>query len=109
MSSMHVALADFAEVSDRIIGLGSLQYVTSPEVRKNIKAGKIATVGLDGNINKELILTMRPDILIDMDNPDVGFDRYKTLTDAGIPVLSHLDSLPTNPPRRAQSATPLHP
>ncbi|HEX9509957.1 MAG TPA: ABC transporter substrate-binding protein [Puia sp.] len=102
MSSMHVALADFAEVSDRIIGLGSLQYVTSPEVRKNIKAGKIATVGLDGNINKELILTMHPDILIDMGNPDVGFGRYKTLTDAGIPVLLNVEWLETSPLGRAE-------
>ena len=102
MSSMHIALADFAEVSDRIIGLGSLEYVTSPIVRKNIAAGKIATVGLDGNINKELILTLRPDVLMDMGNPDAGFGRYKTLTDAGVPVLLNVEWLENSPLGRAE-------
>jgi iron complex transport system substrate-binding protein len=102
MSSMHIALADFAEVADRIVGLGSLQYVTSPEVRKNIKAGKIAQVGLDGNINNELILTMHPDVLMDMGNPDAGFGRYKTLTDAGVPVLLNVEWLETSPLGRAE-------
>ena len=102
MSSMHIALADFAGVADRIIGLGSLQYVTSPEVRKNIKAGKVATVGLDGNINKELILTMHPDVLMDMGNPEAGFERYKTLTDAGVPVLLNVEWLETSPLGRAE-------
>jgi iron complex transport system substrate-binding protein len=102
MSSMHIALADFAEVSDRIIGLGSLEYVTSPIVRKNIAAGKIATVGLDGNINKELVLTLHPDVLMDMGNPDAGFGRYKTLTDAGVPVLLNVEWLENSPLGRAE-------
>src|SRR5258708_19574034 len=54
MASMHVALADFAEVSDRIIALGTLQYVTSPEVRKNIKTGKRPTQALDAQSPQHL-------------------------------------------------------
>lgn len=102
MSSMHIALADFVGVADRITGLGSLQYVTSPNVRKNIKAGKIAQVGLDGNMNNELILTMHPDVLMDMGNPDASFGRYKTLTDAGVPVLLNVEWLETSPLGRAE-------
>lgn len=102
MSSMHIALADFAGVADRVIGLGSLQYVTSPDVRKNIKAGKIAQVGLDNNMNNEMILTMHPDVLMDMGNPDASFGRYKTLTDAGVPVLLNVEWLESNPLGRAE-------
>jgi iron complex transport system substrate-binding protein len=102
MSSMHIALADFAGVADRIIGLGSLLYVTSPDVRKNIKAGQVAQVGLDGNINNELILTMHPDVLMDMGNPEAGFSRYKTLTDAGVPILLNVEWLETSPLGRAE-------
>jgi len=102
MSSMHIALADFVGVADRITGLGSLQYVTSPNVRRNIKAGKIAQVGLDGNMNNEMILTMHPDVLMDMGNPDASFGRYKTLTDAGVPVLLNVEWLETSPLGRAE-------
>ena len=102
MSSMHVALADFVNVADRITGLGSLEYITSPTVRKNIKAGKVTQVGLDGNMNNELILTMHPDVLIAMGNPDAGFGRYKTLTDAGIPVLLNTEWLEGSPLGRTE-------
>jgi iron complex transport system substrate-binding protein len=102
MSSMHIALADFAGVSDRITGLGSLAYVSSPEVRKNIKDGKVTAVGIDAGMNDELILTMHPGVLIAMGNPDAGFGRYKTLTDAGVPVLLNAEWLESTPLGRAE-------
>jgi iron complex transport system substrate-binding protein len=102
MSSMHIALADYVGVADRITGLGSFQYVTCPLVRQRIKSGKIKEVGLDGNMNNELILSMHPDVLIDMGNPDAGFGRYKTLTDAGVPVLLNTEWLESTPLGRAE-------
>jgi iron complex transport system substrate-binding protein len=102
MSSMHIALADFAEVADRITGLGSLQYVTSPAVRKNIQAGKVAEVGLDGNMNAERVIAMHPDVVMVMGNPDAGFGLYKTLTEAGIPVLLNTEWLESTPLGRTE-------
>jgi iron complex transport system substrate-binding protein len=102
MSSMHVALADFAGVADRITGLGSLEYISSPEVRQRIKAGQVKEVGLDGSMNNELILTMRPGVLIAMGNPDAGFGKYKILTDAGVPVLLNAEWLESTPLGRAE-------
>jgi iron complex transport system substrate-binding protein len=102
MSSMHVALADFAGVADRITGLGSLEYIHSPEVRQYIKAGKVKEVGLDGNMNNELILSMHPGVLIAMGNPDAGFGKYKILTDAGVPVLLNAEWLESTPLGRAE-------
>lgn len=102
MSSMHVALTDFVGISDRITGLGSLQYITSPVVRGNIKTGKVAEVGLDGNLNNELIISMHPGILIDMANPEAGFGKFKTLIDAGVPVLLNTEWLENTPLGRAE-------
>jgi len=102
MSSMHVALADFAGVADRITGLGSFQYIYSPIVRSNIKAGKLTQVGLDGNLNNELLITMHPGILMASSNPDAGSGKYKTLTDAGIPVVMNAEWLETTPLGRAE-------
>jgi cobalamin transport system substrate-binding protein len=102
MSSMHVALADFVGVSDRITGLGSLQYITSPTVRGNIKAGKIKEVGMDANLNNELIISMHPGLLIAMANPEAGFGKFKTLMDAGVPVLLNTEWLENTPLGRAE-------
>jgi iron complex transport system substrate-binding protein len=102
MSSMHIALAAFAGVAGRITGLGSLDYVSSREVRNNIKSGKVVAVGLEGTMNNELIITMHPGVLIATGNPDAGFGRYKTLTDAGVPVLLNNEWLETTPLGRAE-------
>jgi iron complex transport system substrate-binding protein len=102
MSSMHIALADFAEVADRIVGLGSLQYVTSPVVRKNIQAGKVVAVGMDANMNNEQVIAMHPDVVMVMGNPDAGFTGYKTLTEAGVPVLLNAEWLESTPLGRAE-------
>ena len=102
MSSMHVALADFAGVADRIRGLGSFDYLNSLTVRNNVKAGKVNQIGLDGNINNELIISMHPGILMSMANPDVGFGKYKTLIDAGVPVMPNSEWLETTPLGRAE-------
>ena len=102
MSSMHVALAEFAGVGDRITGLGNFMYINSLPVRAGIKAGKISQVGLDGNINSELIITLHPGLFMTMSNPDASFGKYKTLIDAGVPVLPNAEWLETTPLGRAE-------
>lgn len=102
MSSMHIALADFANAADIIVGLGSLKYVTSPSVRKNIEAGKVKEVGLDGTMNDEMLITMNPDLVMVMGSPDAKYSKYQTLSGAGIPVMLNSEWLETTPLGRAE-------
>ncbi|MDO7742772.1 MAG: ABC transporter substrate-binding protein, partial [Pedobacter sp.] len=102
MSSMHVALADFAGSADAIVGLGSLKYVSSPVVRANIKAGKVKEVGIDGTMNDEVLISMKPDLLMVMGNPDAKFSKYETLSGAGVPVMLNSEWLETTPLGRAE-------
>lgn len=102
MSSMHIGIADFAGVADRITGLGSLQYVNAPIVRTNIKAGKVTQVGLDGNLNNELLISMHPGLVMAMSNPDASTGQYKVLVKAGIPVVLNAEWLESTPMGRAE-------
>jgi iron complex transport system substrate-binding protein len=103
-SSVHVALADFAGVADRIVGLGDLQYVNSPVVREGIRTGKVKQTGIDNSINRELVISMRPGVLIAMTDPDAALGQYKAIIDAGIPVVSDAEWLETTPLGRAEWA-----
>ena len=102
MSSMHVGMADFLEIADRITGLGSFQYINSPIVRANIKAGKTIQVGLDGNLNNELLISMHPGLIMAMSNPEATTAKYKILMDAGIPVILNAEWLESTPLGRAE-------
>ncbi len=100
--SIHIAEVDFAGVADLITGLGDLRYVSSPEVRKNIGEGKVKGVGLDATVNNELVFSMHPDLFIASGAPGAGTGKYKTLIDAGIPVLLNTDWLEADPLGRAE-------
>lgn len=102
MSSMHIAMVDFAESANTIVGQGSLKYVTSAVVRKNIKDGKVKQVGLDGSMNHELIISMKPDMMMAMGNPTARFSHYQTLKGAGVPVLINNEWLESSPLARME-------
>ena len=101
-SSMHIALADFARATDIITGLAEVKYVSSPDVRKNLAAGKIAEVGNGSTMNHELIISMKPDLVMTMGSPDAPFSRYQTLINAGIPVMMNAEWLETDPIGRSE-------
>jgi iron complex transport system substrate-binding protein len=102
MSSTHVGMADFAGVSDRITGVGNFQYINSPIVRENIRAHRIKEVGLDENINNELVISMHPGLLLAMSNPEANAAKYRILTDAGVPVLVMAEWLENTPLGKAE-------
>lgn len=101
-SSVHVALADFVGVGDRITGLGNFKYINSPVVRQGIQTGRVKEIGVDSRINTELLISMRPGVLIAMTNPDASSGQYKPVTDAGIPVIPDAEWLETTPLGRAE-------
>lgn len=102
MSSMHVALIDFAQADAILTGLGSLKYVSSPAIRNDIKAGKIKEVGQESTLNNELVLTMHPDLIMAVGNANAKVNRFKILTDAGIPVVQNSEFLESTPLARAE-------
>lgn len=102
MSSMHIALADFAEAADVIVGLGDTKYVSSLAVRKNIEEGKVKSVGGDASMNDELVIAMRPDLVMAVGNPETKSGRYQTLAGADIPVLLNSEWLETTPLGRVE-------
>jgi iron complex transport system substrate-binding protein len=101
-SSMHVGMADFAGAADIITGLAEAKYVSSPVVRKNMAAGKVAEVGNGSAMNHELIIAMKPDLVMTMGSPDAPFNRYQPLTGAGIPVMMNAEWLETDPLGRSE-------
>ncbi|WP_234735058.1 ABC transporter substrate-binding protein [Tellurirhabdus bombi] len=102
MSSMHVGLVGFLEAEDILVGLGNLKYVSSSKVIQRIEAKKVVEVGKDQTIDEERLITMHPDLLMAVGSPVSRMDRYRTLTDAGVPVLINSEWVETTPLGRAE-------
>jgi len=102
MSSMHVALTDFLDADDVLVGLGSLQYASAPAVRKRIAEGKIGEFGRENALNEELLITRHPDLVMTMGSPGAPVERYGILAEAGVPVMVNSEWVETTPLARAE-------
>jgi len=102
MSSMHIGLLGFLDAENVLTGLGNLQYVYSPKVIELINAGKVAEVGRDQGLNDEKVIEMRPDLVMTIGNPGGKMDHYRTLKEAGIPVLINSEWVERTPLARAE-------
>jgi iron complex transport system substrate-binding protein len=100
--SPHIAQAAFAGVANRITGVGEGQYVVNLVVREGLRTGRVKEVGVENGLNNELVISMRPDIVMTMTNPDAAFGQYRTLIDAGVPVLPNAEWLETTPLGKAE-------
>ena len=71
LGSPHIAQADFAGVADRITGVGRPVYRLP---RRQEAADRSGAAGRSGSgLNNELVISMRPGVLMTMTNPDAAF------------------------------------
>ncbi len=64
MSSSHVAMFDALGVTDRIVGVSGIDFVSNPSVRERYDRGEIHDMGYDSNLNFELLTILRPDLIL---------------------------------------------
>ena len=62
MSSTHVAMMDALGAAGKIVGVSGIDYITNDYVASN--RCHIGDVGYEGNINYELVVALRPDIVL---------------------------------------------
>jgi iron complex transport system substrate-binding protein len=102
MSSLQIAMADFLDSPEVLIGLANLKYVNSLPVRRNIEAGKIAEVGEEGTINNEAIISLKPDLILATGTVDGNTTKFQTIINAGVPVILVSEWLENTPLGRAE-------
>ena len=62
MSSSHIAMLDAIGAVESVVGVSGKDFVSNPYIGANRHS--IADVGYDGNINFELLVAQRPDIVL---------------------------------------------
>ena len=61
MSTSHIAMLDAVGLVDRVVGVSGKQYVMNEKVARN---AAVKDIGYDSNLNYELLLELRPDIVL---------------------------------------------
>jgi iron complex transport system substrate-binding protein len=102
MSTTHVAMLAALGEENSISGVSGPGYVYSGNLQKNISAGLVSDVGYDSGINKELILTISPDLIMMYGIGSESAGYVGKLRELGIKVVFNADYLETDPLGKAE-------
>jgi iron complex transport system substrate-binding protein len=101
-SSAHIALTDFLDANGVLVGLGSFDYISSPQVLRMVDEKKLAEVGTGASLNQELVLSLAPDLLMIMGRSDGKYNTHPLLVEAGIGVITISEWMESTPLGRAE-------
>ena len=82
-------LSNFIEMGelDKVVGVTSTRHLFNREMNERLKSGKTVKIGIEGNFDNEVIMSMNPDLIFVSPFKRGG---YETLKDVGIPLIPHL-------------------
>jgi len=102
LSTTHIGFIKKLGLESSIIGVSGKDFVTNPIVRKGIEQGLVHDVGYDQNMNYELLLQMKPDLVMAY---GIGSDvaaHLSKMNDLNIPVVINAEYLEETPLGRAE-------
>ena len=88
LSTTHIGLTGFLGVNHLVVGMSDTAFILNPEVKRLAQDGKITEVGHGDVINNELVLNMRPDLLLAVGFSGRDLSAYRTMSQSGIGVVS---------------------
>ncbi len=100
-STTHIPMIDVLHESNTLKGFPNLNYISTPSVRKLINQHKIIDLGNTQQINTEVLLNLKPDVLIGFSMQSQN-KMYETIRKSGIPVILNGDWLESTPLGRAE-------
>ena len=87
MTSLQLSNFIKLDALDRVVGITSTRHLFNSGMKQRIKDGKTAKIGIEGNFDNEVIMSMNPDLILVSPFKRGG---YETLKDVGIPLIPHL-------------------
>src|SRR5690606_35198649 len=76
-------------------------YISSTKTRAYIDAGKVKDVGIDKGMNLELLLALKPELLMGY-TMSADYGQFKKIEDLGIPVVINAEYLEKHPLGRSE-------
>lgn len=102
MSTTHIAMINALGKESTIMGFSGTVFIYNEELRKLVELGKIRETGYEDNLNKELILSMHPDVVIAYGIGSESAGYLGKLREMGIKVMFNADYLEEDPLGKAE-------
>lgn len=102
LSTTHIAYIDRLGESDVIVGVSGTGFVSNLTVRKRINQGYVKDVGYEQALNYELLVNLKPDVVLAYGVGAEMAGYLQKLKDMRIPVIFIGDYLEENPLGKAE-------
>lgn len=102
MSSTYVAMIDALECTDRVVGVSGIDYIYNTRVREAAEAGRVRDVGHDSDMNFELLLALRPDVVLIYGVSGENGVANAKLDELGVPYIYLGDYVEESPLAKAE-------
>ena len=100
-STTHIPMLELLGVEHSLIGFPNTKYVSSEKTRTLIDGGKIKELGMDANINTEVLIDLNPSAVIGF-SVNGSNKSLTTVEKTGIPVIYNGDWLEETPLGRVE-------
>ncbi len=84
---------------DKVVGITSTRHLFNKEMNRRLEEGKTMRIGIEGNFDNEVVMSMNPDLILVSPFKRGG---YESLRDVGIPLIPHLGYKETTPLGQAE-------
>ena len=72
---------------DKVVGITSTRFLFNEGMQSRVDEGKTRRIGIEGNFDNEVIMSLNPDLMLISPFKRGGYDAVK---DIGIPLVPHL-------------------
>ena len=97
LSTTHIAFLDFIDKTNTLVGVSGSRYISNFKVIELIKKGEISDVGYDQNLNFELIISLKPDLVMSYGIGSEAANYIYKLKELGITVVINAEYLEQTP------------
>lgn len=102
MSTTHIAMVSVLNEENTIAGVSGADFIYSEILLNRKSAGDLADVGYEGNLNNELILQIKPDLVMMYGVGSESAGYVGKLKELGIKVMFNADYLEKDPLSKAE-------
>ncbi|MFI2742832.1 ABC transporter substrate-binding protein [Zhouia sp. PK063] len=100
-STTHIPALEALHSLGTLVGFPDTKYISSKPARALINEGKIQDIGQNESINTEMLLNLKPDVVIGFSINNQN-KTYKTIQNSGIPVVYNGDWTEETPLGKAE-------
>ena len=100
-STTHIPALELLNVENTLIGFPDTSYISSEKTRALIDDGSVRELGQNENINTEVLLELRPELVIGF-GIDGNNKTFENIRKAGIPVIFNGDWVEKSPLAKAE-------